>query len=129
MRLGAEITEMVEAVHERVQVSWHHDTWHVTARSFQSALDYTYARFEDPVVLSRRDHGRRRHRVTLEVTTDATRAADAPPLSELADQVAPPPPPAFDPVPAWPPVESDLPADLEAIFAHRRTAIAKLFPG
>jgi hypothetical protein len=105
-----------------VEVSWHHDTWHVTASSFESALDYVEARFDDAVVLARRDHGRRWPRVTLEVSTDPALATKAPPLIELAH-----PPEAratLQPGPK-PPVEpeqlaaSGLPTDLEAIFAHQ----------
>ena len=94
MPLGQVIAEMVDAVRDRVEVSWHHETWHVTAGSFESALAYVDERFDDPVVLSRRDHGRRWTRVTLDVTEDPDRAPDAPPLAELAEPPAPPEPPA-----------------------------------
>ena len=122
MPLGRVIAETVADLRDRVEVSWHHDTWHVTASSFESALSYVEARFDDAVVLARRDHGRRWPRVTLEVSTDPALATKAPPLIELAH-----PPEAratLQPGPK-PPVEpeqlaaSGLPTDLEAIFAHQ----------
>ena len=124
MRLGQGITDMVDAVRDRVEVSWHHETWHVTAGSFESALAYVDERFDDPVVLSRRDHGRRWTRVTLDVTEDLARLSEAPPLADLVEPPAPPvrepaPAPAPDPYVAAEPWESDMPADLEAIFASQ----------
>jgi len=127
--LGQGIAEMRDAVRDRVEVSWHHETWHVTAGSFESALAYARDRFEDPAVLSRKDRGRHWTRTTLEVTTDPDRAVEAPPLDELANPPAPPPPPADAyPAPAdhdvdvdadIEPVESELPEALEAIFASQ----------
>ena len=125
MPLGRVIAETVADLRDRVEVSWHHDTWHVTASSFQSALDYVEARFDDAAVLARRDHGRRWPRVTLEVSTDPALAAKAPPLTELAHppKVAatpqPVPKPPIEPVEPAPVAASDLPTDLEAIFAHQ----------
>ena len=129
MGLGQGIAEMRDAVRDRVEVSWHHETWHVTAGSFESALAYARDRFEDPAVLSRKDRGRHWTRTTLEVTTDPDRAVEAPPLDELANPPAPPPPPADAyPAPAdhdvdvdadIEPVESELPEALEAIFANQ----------
>ncbi|HEX4687582.1 MAG TPA: hypothetical protein VH228_12425 [Nocardioides sp.] len=96
----------------------------MTASSFESALSYVETRFDDAAVLARRDHGRRWPRVTLEVSTDPALATMAPPLTELAH---PPEPATPQPVPT-PPVEpvepepvapSDLPTDLEAIFANQ----------
>jgi hypothetical protein len=129
MRLGQGITDMVDAVRDRVEVSWHHETWHVTAGSFESAMGYVDERFDDPVVLSRRDHGRRWTRVTLDVTEDRARAVEAPPLAELAKGPEPPAPPeprkpaapqppaasAYEPVDR----DSEMPAELEAIFASQ----------
>lgn len=124
MPLGRVIAETVADLRERVEVSWHHDRWHVTAGSFEAALAYVETRFDDAAVLTRRDHGRRWPRVTLEVTTDPALVKDAPPLTELAH---PPEPAALQPVPTLPvePEESepvaasDLPTELEAIFAHQ----------
>ena len=125
MPLGRVIAETVADLRDRVEVSWHHDTWHVTASSFESALDYVEARFDDAVVLARRDHGRRWPRVTLEVSTDPALAMKAPPLDELAHppepKVTPPPVPEpptglMEPEPA---AASRLPTDLEAIFADQ----------
>lgn len=124
MPLGRVIAETVADLRERVEVSWHHDRWHVTAGSFEAALAYVETRFDDAAVLARRDHGRRWPRVTLEVTTDPALATTAPPLTELAH---PPEPATLQPVPTSPvePDEpasvaaSDLPTELEAIFAHQ----------
>ena len=46
-------------------------------------------RFDKPAVLSRKDRGRHWTRTTLEVTTDPDRAAEAPPLAELANPPRP----------------------------------------
>ncbi len=113
---------MVDAVRDRVEVSWHHETWHVTAGSFESALAYVDDRFDDPLVLSRRDHGRRWTRVTLDVTEDPARASEAPPLDALGaagtsggsrhedvEWAAGP-----ESVPG-----AEMPLDLEEIFAHQ----------
>jgi hypothetical protein len=137
MPLGQVIAEMVDDVRDRVEVSWHHETWHVTAGSFEAALAYVDERFDDPVVLSRRDHGRRWTRVTLDVTEDPDRAPDAPSLAELAEPPAPPEPPGpSEPVAVAQPVAepvteqvagpdpvtgSEMPLDLEEIFAHQNT--------
>jgi hypothetical protein len=106
----------------------------VTASSFESALAYVRTRFDDAVVLARHDHGRRWPRVTLEVSTDPETASEAPPLSELARPPQPvtrPPAPEPRVAPVQPergpePVPepasstaSDLPTELEAIFAHQ----------
>jgi hypothetical protein len=125
MPLGRVIADTVADLRDRVEVSWHHDRWHVTASSFESALDYVEARFDDAAVLARRDHGRRWPRVTLEVSTDPALASKAPPLIELAQppertSVLPPgPKPPIEPVEPEPVAASDLPTDLEAIFAHQ----------
>jgi len=133
MPLGRVIAETVADLRDRVEVSWHHDRWHVTASSFESALAYVRTRFDDAVVLARHDHGRRWPRVTLEVSTDPEMASEAPPLSELAHPPEPvtalPPAPEPSPAPVEPePVPepepapntaSDLPTELEAIFAHQ----------
>jgi hypothetical protein len=127
MPLGRVIAETVADLRDRVEVSWHHDRWHVTAGSFESALSYVDTRFDHAAVLARRDHGRRWPRVTLEVTTDAALATEAPPLTELAHPPVPAPEPAplqavpapVEPVQPEPVDTSDLPSDLEAIFAHQ----------
>ena len=125
MPLGRVIAETVADLRDRVEVSWHHDSWHVTAGSFESALHYVETRFDDAAVLARRDHGRRWPRVTLEVSTDPALAMKAPPLIELAHPPEPGPTP--QPVPK-PPIEqeepgpvasSGLPTDLEEIFARQ----------
>jgi hypothetical protein len=126
MPLGRVIAATVADVRDRVEVSGHGDTWQVTAGSFETALAYVDSRFDDAVVLARRDHGRRWPRVTLEVSTDPALAAGAPPLSELAhppQPPAPPPPPAHRAEPVAPAPEPErgesLPSALEAIFAHQ----------
>ena len=125
MPLGRVMAETVADLRDRVEVSWHHDTWHVTASSFESALDYVETRFDDAAVLARRDHGRRWPRVTLEVSTDPALATMAPPLIELAHPPKPAasrqpgPEPPIEPVEPEPVAASRLPTDLEAIFADQ----------
>ena len=125
MPLGRVIAETVADLRDRVEVSWHHDTWHVTASSFESALDYVETCFDGAAVLARRDHGRRWPRVTLEVSTDPALAATAPPLIELAHPPEPaatlPPAPKgpIEPAEPEPVAASALPSDLEAIFADQ----------
>ncbi len=123
MPLGRVMAETVADLRNRVEVSWHHDRWQVTASSFESALDYVETRFGDAAVLARRDHGRRWPRVTLEVSTDPALATTAPPLTELAHPpepaatLQPDPEPPVAPVEPEPAARSGLPTDLEAIFA------------
>jgi hypothetical protein len=128
MPLGRVITQTVADLRDRVEVSWHHETWHVTASSFESALNYVETRFDNAAVLARRDHGRRWPRVTLEVSTDPALATKAPPLIELAHppesgamlQPCPKPPvEPVEPVEPEPVTASGLPTDLEAIFANQ----------
>lgn len=89
MPLGQGIGEMVEAVRDRVELSGEDPLWEVTAGSFESALAYARERFEDPVVVARRDRNRWWPRVTLTVSTDRGAAATAPPLEELAGPPVP----------------------------------------
>jgi hypothetical protein len=125
MPVGRVIAETVADLRDRVEVSWHHDRWLVTASSFEAALTYIETRFDDAAVLARRDHGRRWPRVTLEVSTDPALATKAPPLIELAHPpqpvatIKPLPMPPIETVEPEPASASDLPADLEAIFAHQ----------
>jgi hypothetical protein len=131
MPLGQGISEMWDALRDRVEVAGHGPTWEVTAGSFDSALAYARERFGDPAVLSRSDRSRWWPRVTITVTTDATLGASAPPLEEVATPRVPTQPTrddAADAEPAAepePPVEADpddtgtLPSSLEAIFAHQ----------
>ena len=125
MPLGRVIADAVADLRDRVEVSCHDDTWQVTASSFEAALDYVEARFDDAVVLARRDHGRRWPRVTLEVSTDPALAAKAPPLLELARPPEPRAAPQPVPEPPVEPAEPEpvapwgLPGDLEAIFASQ----------
>ncbi len=125
MPLGRVIAETVADLRDRVEVSWHHDRWQVTASSFGSALDYVETRFDDATVLARRDHGRRWPRVTLEVSTDPALAATAPPLTELAHPpepeatLQPVPKPSIERMEPEPVPGSGLPTVLEAIFADQ----------
>ena len=123
MLLGQGIGEMVEAVRDRVEVSWHGEAWHITAGSFDGALGYARERFGDPVVLSRKDRGRWWPRVTLVVTEDQARAASAPPPRAEPAPRTQPDAEAWDE--AWYEEEwsdSDMPADLEAMFARQDAA-------
>lgn len=124
MPLGQGIGEMWKAVRDRIEVDGHGPTWQVTAGSFDSALAYARARFEDPVVLARSDRGRRWPRVALTVTTDPALAGSAPPLEELAVPPSRPHevPEAVVELESDLPeqrVDSPLPSSLEAIFAHQ----------
>lgn len=135
MPLGQGMTQMVQAVQDRIEVSEGDGVWHVTAGSFESALAYARERFGQPTVLARRDRGRWWPRVTLTVTTDAHRAAQAPPLEELAQPSVPEQrsssapvsddtPPVSDDAPpaAEPDAAADrgpLPPSLEAIFSRQ----------
>lgn len=120
MPLGQGIGEMWDAVRDRIEVSGHGQTWHVTAGSFDSALDYASDRFGDPIVLERKDRDRWWPRVTLTVTTDAALAASAPNLEDLAQ---PPVPaqaaPAVDAISTVESMPEVLPSSLEEIFAHQ----------
>ena len=127
MPLGRVMAEMVADLRDRVEVSQHHDRWLVTAGSFESAMEYVEARFVGAAVLSRRDHGRRWPRVTLEVSTDPALSAKAPPLSALAHppepdathRQAPEAPVELEPPEPEPAAGSGLPTELEAIFAEQ----------
>jgi hypothetical protein len=84
MPLRQGIAEMVEAIEDRIEVAGHPPTWRVTAGSFESALEFVRAAYDDPVVIARQDRDRWWPRVTLTVTTEPELAAQAPPLEELA---------------------------------------------
>lgn len=120
MPLGQGVGQMWDAVRDRVEVSGHGSTWHITAGSFDSALDYARDRFGDPVVLARRDRNRSWPRVTLTVTTDAALAGSAPRLDDIAHPTVPTqvtPAAAADAKRGR--SEDPLPSSLEAIFAHQ----------
>jgi hypothetical protein len=124
MPLGQGISEMWDALRDRVEVAGHDPTWEVTAGSFESALAYARERFGDPAVLSRSDRSRWWPRVTLTVTTDTALAASAPPLELVAAPRVPTQPTRVDAVDNEPPTRSEpasgtLPSSLEAIFAHQ----------
>jgi hypothetical protein len=85
MEIRRGITELLEAIPERIEVSGAAPTWQVTGASFESAAAYAQDAFEDPVVLERHDRSRWWPRVTLTVTTDPELAATAPPLESLLE--------------------------------------------
>lgn len=89
MPLGQGITEMWQAVQDRIEVSGRGRTWKVTAGSFDSALAYARERFGEAAVVSRTDRDRWWPRVTLTVTTDPALAASAPPLELLTAPAVP----------------------------------------
>ena len=84
MEIRRGITELLEAIPDRIEVSGQAPTWKVTGGSFESAVDYANEAFDEPVVLAREDRTRWWPRVTLTVTTDPALASAAPPLEELA---------------------------------------------
>ena len=100
MEIRRGITELLEAIPDRIEVSGQAPTWKVTGGSFESAVDYANEAFDEPVVLAREDRTRWWPRVTLTVTTDPAVMAEAPPLETFADPVEPDPAPEPDPVPA-----------------------------
>lgn len=118
MSLGLGIGDMMEALRDRVEVSGHDESWQITAGSFDDALGYARERFDEPIVLARRDRRRWWPRVTLVVSTDPDQADEAPPLEELARDPEPSARPVDDGG-ATPDPDSELPAELEAIFAHQ----------
>jgi len=88
MAIRRGITELFEAIPDRIEVSGAAPTWRVTGGSFDAAVDYANEAFDEPVVLARQDRRRWWPRVTLTVTTDPDLAAAAPPLEALTDPPA-----------------------------------------
>lgn len=80
MPLRREITQVLEAIPERIEVSGTGPTWRVTGGSFDAVVTWANDAFDGPVVIAREDRNRWWPRVTLTVTTDPELAADAPPL-------------------------------------------------
>jgi hypothetical protein len=121
MPLGQGISEMWDAVRDRVEVAGHGPTWEVTAGTFESALAYARERFGDPAVLGRSDRDRWWPRVTITVTTDPALAGSAPPLEEMALPRLPVQPTREDAPDTSETSETagSLPSSLEAIFAHQ----------
>jgi hypothetical protein len=121
MPLGQGISEMWDAVRDRVEVAGHGPTWEVTAGTFESALAYARERFGDPAVLGRSDRDRWWPRVTITVTTDPALAGSAPPLEEMALPRLPVQPTREDAPDTSDTSETSgsLPSSLEAIFAHQ----------
>src|SRR4051794_6410075 len=80
MPLRREITQVLEAIPERIEVSGTGPTWRVTGGAFDAVVTWANDAFDGPVVIAREDRNRWWPRVTLTVTTDPELAADAPPL-------------------------------------------------
>jgi hypothetical protein len=122
MPLGRGITELFEAIPERIEVAGHGPTWRVTGGSFEAALTYAREAFGETAVLAREDRQRWWPRVTLTVTNDPRLAAVAPPLATLAVPAVPrqaersPAPDTAEP--------EELPVEgpLEEIFARQEAA-------
>ena len=134
MEIRRGITELLEAIPERIEVSGTAPIWQVTGGSFESAASFAQDAFDDPVVIDRSDRSRWWPRVTLTVTTDPELAATAPPLESLLDPepdntdldnpeavMDPDPDPELDPEePDGHPVEDEVfESFLEEIFARQ----------
>lgn len=85
MPLRREITQVFEAIPERIEVSGAGPTWRVTGGSFDSVISWANDAFDRPVVIAREDRNRWWPRVTLTVTTDPELAAEAPPLASFSE--------------------------------------------
>jgi len=127
MPLGRGITELFEAIPERIEVAGHGPTWRVTGGSFEAALSYAREAFGETAVLARADRQRWWPRVTLTVTNDPLLAADAPPLATLAVPAVPrqaeaEQSPAAGVPESTHPVEQPVDGPLEEIFARQEAA-------
>jgi hypothetical protein len=85
MPLRREITQVFEAIPERIEVSGTRPTWRVTGGSFESVVSWANDAFDRPAVIAREDRNRWWPRVTLTVTTDPELAAEAPPLASFSE--------------------------------------------
>ena len=85
MPLRREITQVFEAIPERIEVSGTGPTWRVTGGSFESVVSWANDAFDRPAVIAREDRNRWWPRVTLTVTTDPELAAEAPPLASFSE--------------------------------------------
>ena len=115
MPLGRGIVEVFEAIPDRIEVSGHGPTWRITGGSFEGVLAYAREALGESAVIGREDRGRWWPRITLTVTTDPARMAEAPALETFADPVEAAEP---EPVPDVTYDESDV-SPLEEIFAHQ----------
>jgi len=88
MPLRREITQVFEAIPERIEVSGTGPTWRVTGGSFDAVISWSNEAFDRPVVIAREDRNRWWPRVTLTVTTDPALAAGAPPLESFSQPQA-----------------------------------------
>jgi len=119
MPLGRGITELFEAIPERIEVAGHGPTWRVTGGSFEAALSYAREAFGETAVLAREDRQRWWPRVTLTVTTDPQLAAGAPPLVTLAVPAVPRQAEVQQSRTAASPEEHPVDGPLEEIFARQ----------
>jgi hypothetical protein len=85
MPLRREITQVFEAIPERIEVSGTGPTWRVTGGSFDAVMSWANDAFDRPMVIAREDRNRWWPRVTLTVTTDPELAAEAPPLAAFSE--------------------------------------------
>jgi hypothetical protein len=115
MPLGRGIVEVFEAIPDRIEVSGHGPTWRITGGSFEGVLDYAREALGESAVIGREDRGRWWPRITLTVTTDPTRMAEAPALETFTDPVEAEEP---EPVEVITDDESFV-SSLEEIFAHQ----------
>ena len=122
MPLGQGILDVFEAIPRRIEMTGHAPTWRITGASFEAVWEFAQEVIDNPVVVAREDRSRWWPRVTLTVTTDPARAADAPPLEELRSSPAVPeqrqPPPRQ--VALWNDAQyAESYSPLEEIFAHQ----------
>src|SRR6476469_10062670 len=123
MPLGRGIVEVFEAIPDRIEVSGHGPTWKITGGSFEGVLDYAREALGESAVIGREDRGRWWPRITLTVTTDPARMAEAPALETFADPVEAAEPEHVEaagpgPVEVMTDDESFV-SSLEEIFAHQ----------
>src|SRR3954464_4999017 len=85
MLLRREITKVLEAIPERIEVSGTGPKGCVTGGSFDAVVSWANDAFDRPVVIGREDRNRWWPRVTLTVTTDPELAAEAPPLASFSE--------------------------------------------
>jgi hypothetical protein len=115
MPLGRGIVEVFEAIPDRIEVSGHGPTWRITGGSFDGVLDYAREALGETAVIGREDRGRWWPRVTLTVTADPARMAEAPALATFANPVE-----ADEPEPVEVPTDDEsFVSPLEEIFAHQ----------
>ena len=136
MSLPRGITQVFEAIPERIEVSGTGPTWRVTGGSFETVVSWANDAFDHPVVIAREDRNRWWPRVTLTVTTDPVLAAEAPPLSSFSEPVLPAAEESEEvlvgvdgpPAQAGPPAEDMGYSPLEEIFASQEARRGRHLP-